>query len=102
MPKLEAALAFSDKAFSNTSNDGSINSSGAPPKLNQIENALSIVESKLNELREELEAQFARCHSMLTTFKDSSLSSKPSASIASTIVTTMNEEKEKEKDNNLI
>ena len=57
-----------------------------------LDNCLSTVETKVNELKLELTKQISKCHDILT-FKDKA---KPSESLASTIVSTMNEEKERE------
>ena len=58
-----------------------------------LDNRLSDVETKLTELKQELTQQISKCHDILTS-KDKA---KPSETIASTIVSTMNEEKEKER-----
>ena len=56
-------------------------------RINQLS-----VETKLNELKQELTEQISKCHNTLTS-KDKA---KPSKSIPSTIVNTINEEKERE------
>ena len=58
-----------------------------------LDNRLSIVKAKLNELKQELTEQISKCHDTLTS-KDKA---KSSQSIVSTIVSTMNEEKDKER-----
>ena len=58
-----------------------------------FDNCLSTVETTLNELKLELTKQISKCHDILTS-KDKT---KASESLASTIVSTMNEEKERER-----
>ena len=58
-----------------------------------LDNRLSTVETILNELKQELTKQISKCHHILTS-KDKA---KPSETIASTAVRTMNEEKERER-----
>jgi len=58
-----------------------------------LDNRLSTVETKLNELKQELTEQISKCHDLLTS-KDKA---EPSEFMASTIVSTMNEEKERDR-----
>ena len=58
-----------------------------------LDNCLSTVETTLNKLKLELTKQISKCHDILT----SKNKTKASESLASTIVSTMNEEKEKER-----
>ena len=59
-----------------------------------LDSRVSTVESKLNELKQELAAQISKCYETLTS-KDKS--PEPPTAIASTIVNTLNEEKERER-----
>jgi len=64
-----------------------------PDKQNQLESQLSIVESKLLELKEELCLQISKCREMFSS--SSTSSAKPPLLIANTVVTALNEEREK-------
>ena len=59
-----------------------------------LDNRVSTVESKLNELKQELAAQISKYHETLTS-KDKS--HEPPTAITNTIVNTLNEEKERER-----
>ena len=60
----------------------------------KLNNGLSDFEAKLNELKEELTMQISKCRDMFGSDRETV---KPPEIIASTIVTTINEEKDKEK-----
>ena len=65
-----------------------------PEKQSQLENKLSVVESKLHEIKEELTLQLSKCREMLRTPETNS--AKPPAGpalIADTVFTAMNEER---------
>ena len=69
-----------------------------PEKQSQLENKLSVVESKLHEIKEELTLQLSKCREMLRTPETNS--AKPPAGpalIADTVFTAMNEERDREK-----
>jgi len=66
-----------------------------PDKQNQLESQLSIVESKLLELKEELCLQISKCREMFSS--SSTNTTKPPPLIANTVVTALNEEREREK-----
>ena len=57
-----------------------------------LDNQLSTVETKLNELKQELSEQISKCHAILTS---EGKGLKPPKFITSTIVSTINAEKER-------
>jgi len=64
-------------------------------KQTQLKNQIAVIESKLNEIKEELSLQLFKCCEMFSPPNVSS--AKPSPLIANTVVTILNEEKEREK-----
>ena len=66
-----------------------------PDKQNQLESQLSIVESKLLELKEELCFQISKCREVFSS--SSTSTAKPPPLITNTVVTALNEGREREK-----
>ena len=91
-PNFDEALEYFDD---NKTNLPARDSLLAPGKQSQLENQLAVVESKLNEIKEELSLQLSKYCSMFSS-PDAS-SSKPPPLIANTVVTALNEEREREK-----
>ena len=95
-PRLDEALEYYDDNHANhPSTDGTL------VKQDQLESKLAVVETKLQEIKE-LASQLSKCREMLNTSEVNS--TKPPSGptlIANTVFTTMNEEKDKEKRQNV-
>ena len=66
-----------------------------PDKQNNLENQLSLLETKLKEFKEVLSLQLSKCREMFSSPTTSS--TKPPPIIANTVATALNEEREREK-----
>ena len=91
VPNLDEALELFDDKKTNSSKLDLKDE--LPDKQNHIESQLSIVELKLLELKEELCLQISKCREMFSSTSTSS--AKPPPLIANTVVTALNEEREK-------
>ena len=64
-----------------------------PDKQNKFDNQLSLLETKLNEFKEVLSLQLLKCREMFSS--PTTISTNPPPLIANTVVTALNEEREK-------
>ena len=91
---LDEAFELFDDSKSNLSKQ--ILKDNLPEKQTELEKKLSVVETTLCEIKEELTSQLSKCREILSS-SNNAVASKPPALIANTVYTAINEEKEREK-----
>ena len=90
---LDEAFELFDDSKSNLSKQ--ILKDNLPEKQTELEKKLSVVETTLCEIKEELTSQLSKCRELLSS-PNNAVASKPPALIANTVYTAFNEEKERE------